>query len=159
MLLLLKCILLDTPEAKYSKLLTAYSSAFVIKQLSLIGKVKQIQENGDVFTVETNDGLKVVSTSDYECVFRQSMKLPCCHLLALRKELKQPLYDAECCDKRWTTSYYCQIQRLFSGLPAAPSVTVFQQDSRKERKLSQQEKFQLSSVKLHVVTFIEDWMF
>ena len=74
------------------------------------------------------------------------MKLPCRHILALRLMLKESLYDAECCDKRWTYSYYRQTQRLFSDLPAAPSVTVSHYDSRKERKLSQHEKFRKANI-------------
>ena len=72
----------DTPEAKYCELLTSYASDFVVKQLNLFEKVKNIQEKDGVYTIETKHGLKTVSTQDYGCVFRQSMKLPCCHILA-----------------------------------------------------------------------------
>lgn len=57
----------DTPEAKYCELLTSHASDFVVKQLSLMEKVKQIQEK---------DGVQ-----DCDCIFRQSMKLPCRHML------------------------------------------------------------------------------
>ena len=136
----------DTPEAKYCEVLTSYASDFVIKQLSLMEKVKQIQEKDGVYTVETNSGLKTVSTKDCNCVFRQSMKLPCRHMLVLRKNLKEPLFDAECCDERWTSHYYRQTQRLFSSLPSAPSVTVSLHNSKSERKLSQQEKFRKANI-------------
>ena len=99
-----------------------------------------------MYTVETKHGLKTVSTQGCGCVFRQSMKLPCRHILALRKNLKKPLFDAECCDKRWTSQYYRQTQRLFSSLSSAPSVTVSQHDSRNERKLSQHEKFRKANI-------------
>ena len=80
--------------------MTSYASDFVVKQLNLIEKVKDIQEKDGMYTVETKHGLKTVSTQGCGCVFRQSMKLPCRHILALRKNLKKPLFDAECCDKR-----------------------------------------------------------
>ena len=130
----------DTPEAKYCELLTFYASNFVLKQLSLIEKVKQIQEKEGMYTVQTNDGLKVVSTKDCECIFRQSMKLPCRHILALRKKLKEPLLDVECCDKRLTSNYYRQTQRLFSNLPSSPSVTLSHHNSRNEHKLRNSER-------------------
>ena len=136
----------DTPEAKYCELLTSYSSNFVVKQLSSMEKVKQIQEKDGVYTVETSNGLKNVSMQDCECVFRQSMKLPCRHMFALRKNLREPLFDAECCDRRWTSHYYRQTQRLFSNLPSAPSVTLSRHDSRNERKLSQHEKFRKANI-------------
>ena len=80
--------------------MTSYASDFVVKQLNLIEKVMDIQEKDGMYTVETKHGLKTVSTQGCGCVFRQSMKLPCRHILALRKNLKKPLFDAECCDKR-----------------------------------------------------------
>ena len=73
------------------------------------------------------------------------MKLPCRHILALRKKLKEPLFDVECCDKHWTSNYYRQT-RLFSNLPSSPSVTVSHHNSRNEHKLSQHEKFQKANI-------------
>ena len=100
----------DAPETKYCALLTSCASNFVIKQFHLIDKVKKIHEGDGEFTVETSNGFKIVSVNGCECIFRQSMKLPCRHMLALRKKLKEPLFDAECCDKRWTSQYYRETQ-------------------------------------------------
>ena len=67
----------DAPETKYYASLKSYASNFVIKQFHLIEKFMS------EFTVETSNGFKTVSVNGYECIFRQSMKLRCRHMLAL----------------------------------------------------------------------------
>ena len=74
-------------------------------------------------------------------VFRKSMLLPCRHMFALRSKLGQPLYQADICDKRWTTAYYRSTQRLFFTPNSNPSLFVAQSNSRKQHKLSQHEKY------------------
>ena len=77
----------STPEAAYSKILTSYALAFVIKQIALAEKVKDIQEDdGIIYRVKTSEGMKTVSLEDCECIFRSSMRLPCRHIFALRKK-------------------------------------------------------------------------
>ena len=39
----------STPEAEYSELLTSYALAYVVKQISLIEKVKDIHEEGEEY--------------------------------------------------------------------------------------------------------------
>ena len=56
------------------------------------------------------------------------------------------LFDASCCDVRWTIAYYRASQRLFCDLPASPSVDVSHYSCSKRRKLSQHEKFRKASV-------------
>ena len=97
--------------------------------------------------VQTSDGIKVVSLTSCDCVFHKSMKLPCRHIFALRKNLSQPLFDSSICDKRWTSSYYRATQRIFSSLSTScnPSVAITKIDS-KQRKLSGHEKFRKANV-------------
>jgi len=135
----------DSPESEYSKLLTSYASTFVLKQLKLAEKVKQIEENGEQFTVETSEGQKVVSPSDCSCIFRTAMMLPCRHMFALRNELHQPLFDADLCDKRWTSAYYRATQRIFSKSSPQP-ILVTTASKEHCRKLSQHEKFRKASI-------------
>ena len=135
----------NSPENEYSKLLTSYASAFVLKQLRLAEKVKDIRENGEQFTVETSEGQRVVSVSDCSCIFYTSMSLPCRHIFALRSKLHQPLFVVDLCDKRWTSAYYRATQRLFSS---SSSQLLLVTTASKEhcRKLSQHEKFRKALV-------------
>lgn len=41
------------------------------------------------------------------------MKLPCRHILSVRSVLGLDLYDESLCDKRWTSSYFQESQRIF----------------------------------------------
>lgn len=134
-----------SPESEYSKLLTPYALAFVVKQLKLSEKVKEIEETGEQFHVHTSEGLIVVSLSDCQCIFHISMSLPCRHMFALRNKQHQPLFDARLCDERWTFAYYQSTQRLFSQSTIQPLlVTTASKEHR--RKLSQHEKFHKASI-------------
>ena len=114
----------NSDETSYCQLLTSYASSFVVKQLKLADKVKEIQRKDEKYVVETTDGTKTVSESSCECVFHKSMKLPCRHMFSLRKQLGIPLFDASICDKRWTSEYYHSTQRLFSEFSHEPSVAI-----------------------------------
>jgi zinc finger SWIM domain-containing protein 3 len=136
----------STPEAQYSKILTSYALRFVLKQITLADKVKIIHGKDDTYEVKTSEGTKTVSTMDCACIFRRSMKLPCRHIFALRKQLEAPLFDSKCCANRWTLGYYRDTQRVFNSLPATPSLDVSFVDARKQRKLTQHEKFRKATI-------------
>ena len=59
----------NSPKSQYSKLLTAYATEFVLKQLKMAGKTGKIIEENNYFTMETSEGLKVVPLSSCECIF------------------------------------------------------------------------------------------
>lgn len=136
----------STPEAQYSRILTSYALAYVIKQITLAEKVKKIQENDGVFSVKTSDGMVNVSRDDCGCIFRKSMKLPCRHMFALSKKLGSSLFDSQWCAERWMSVYYQATQRIFSGSPSVPSIEVSFLKSSKHRKLTQHEKFRKANV-------------
>lgn len=138
----------DSPEAKYSSLLTPYAFSFVLKQMKLAEKVKQIEDNGGAYTIATCDGVKVVSEQCCECIFCASMRLPCRHIFALRESLGLPIFDPSLCEKRWTSEYYKSTQRVFLDLSSStPSVTTVSfSDCKKQRKLSQHEKFRKANM-------------
>jgi zinc finger SWIM domain-containing protein 3 len=137
----------DSPESKYSTLLTPYAFSFILKQIELAEKVKNIQDTEGIFTVETNDGVKIVAEQSCECVFYKSMRLPCRHIFALRKSLGISIFEPNICEKRWTSEYYKSTQRIFLDFPSTPSVTtVFFSNSKKQRALSQHEKFRKANM-------------
>ena len=109
-----------SPEMEYSKLLTSYASTFVIKQMKLAHKVKQIKEDGEQYLVETSEEEKVVSLTDCGCIFRKSMLLPCRHMFALRIKLGEPLFESTVCEKRWTAV----ITELLKGSSQVPPLNL-----------------------------------
>ena len=132
-----------TPETLYLQLLTSYASAYVTKQLSLVRthKVRDIADNGGTYSVQTSGGVVTVSLIDCDCLFRKSILLPCRHIFALRKQLKQPLYDQSLCNSRWTSEYYQKTQRLFLDTSCAASANVHEVTSKSTRTLSQHQKY------------------
>ncbi len=119
---------------------------FVVKQISLVEKVQDIQEDDGVYRVKTSEGMKTVSVGDCECIFRRSMKLPCRHMFALRKKLGVSLFDDRCCAERWTVGYYRATQRIFCDMPSTTSIDVSFLDFPKQRKLTQHEKFRKANM-------------
>ena len=137
----------DSPEAQYSQLLTPYAYKFVQKQLALVDKVKEIEESSGVFTIKTSEGVLTVSSTNCTCIFRTSMLLPCRHMLAFRKEIAQPLFCANLCDRRWTSEYYKDTQRLFTGSSSSVEASLVMTASKQHRrKLSQHDKFRKASL-------------
>lgn len=136
-----------SPEKLYSQLLTSYASAYVNKQIMLIAKVKEFNENGAVYTIETSEGVKNVSVMECDCLFRTSMMLPCRHILALRKKLCEPLYDEDLCNNRWTSKYYHETQRIFLDRSASASTALqVTQATSKRSILSQHQKYRKAVV-------------
>lgn len=94
-------------EYDYSNFLTSYASTFITKQLTLVNRVKEINEvdeDGDqVYKVNTTEGIITVSVTDCQCLFRKPMLIPCRHILVLRKKLGIPQFDPQLCDIRWTS--------------------------------------------------------
>lgn len=137
----------DSPESKYAQLLTSYASKFVLQQLSLVEKVKNVKEANGEFTIQSSEGLIVVNPLACGCLSNKAMALPCRHVFALRKKLGTPLFDANLCDERWTLSYYKSTQRLFSASTVSVSpVVISTVGSKHRRKLSQHQKFRKASI-------------
>ena len=135
----------DSAEYSYSQLLTSYAFTFVNKQLKLIDKVKNFEEVEEGYVCQTSEGSRNVNLSDCSCAFRTSMLLPCRHMFALCKGLCKPLYNAELCNKRWTSDYYRSTQRLFCNSPSQP-VIVMSSSKEHTHKLTQHEKFRKASI-------------
>lgn len=89
---------------------------------------------------------KVVSLSNCQCIFSNSMSLPCRHIFALRAKIGKPLFDGSLCDKLWTLMYYRDTQRLFSSSTAEPRVIQTTSKINSRRKLSQHEKYRKALV-------------
>lgn len=132
--------LANSPESEYSRLLTSYALGFVLKQMKLAAKVKDIKENGEEYIVPTSEGERAVCITRCNCIFNTAMSLPCRHMFALRAKLGESLFDENICEKRWKIVYYRATQRLFSSSTGQPKVVQTTSKSM-YHKLSQHEKF------------------
>lgn len=66
------------------------------------------------YNVVTSKGILPVSPKCH-CDFAVSMKLPCRHIFALRKELNLPIYDVNLGNKNWSRKYYLKSQCIFQA--------------------------------------------
>ena len=89
----------NTPEYLYMQLLTPYALGYVVKQLSLIDRVKILDKSGDVYEINTTEGIVKATATDCSCGFRKSMLLPCRHIFAVRTS-QVDLYSPELCATR-----------------------------------------------------------
>ena len=85
---------LDSPQSYYSRFLTSYATEYVLKQLSLIDKVKDIKDENGQYSVETSEGVRVVTFTSCKCIFNRSMILPCRHIFTLRRSQHQKFRKA-----------------------------------------------------------------
>ena len=69
---------------------------------------------GDAYTVDNNEGVKIVKANCCLCCFNLSMELQCRHIIALQKHLGMKMFLTSLCDVRWHLAYYRQHCRLFS---------------------------------------------
>lgn len=102
----------NSPEEKYTQILTPYASTYVYKQLDLRKKVKLGNDNGVSCEVFSSTGRKLNVTNDScQCSFWMSMHLPCRHMLAVREFRQESLYSPNCVAQRWTRNYMHQTFR------------------------------------------------
>ena len=96
-----------TTEGFYVKYLTPYAFTFVLQQLEMMSKVKDIEACKDgSFRIKTKAGLLKVTKTSCDCSFRSAMLLPCRHIFAIRSLIGDSLCDKSLCATRWSASYY-----------------------------------------------------
>ena len=127
----------DKASVSYMQHFTPYAYKFVRNQIELFEKVKLIQED-EGFHVESSEGHIFVTISACECSWK-SMKPPCRHIFAVCSKLGIELFDEILCDKRWSTWYYKENQRIFCDDASIdhPDVEIAQLPTPGKRILSQ----------------------
>lgn len=136
----------DSSIIDYMKFLTPYAFKFVRQQIESYSKVC-IESSNEVDFLTTYHGKNISSTCDScSCYFRQSLRLPCKHIFAVRFRLLLPLFERSLCDERWSSLYYMENQRVYrcvtdSEVPMncqLPSVDVHTVKPTKKRKILSQ---------------------
>eukprot|EP00794_Sanderia_malayensis_P001024 gene1024-346_t len=107
------------------------------------------------YTVNSTKGVWNVASEKCTCDSFFTMRLPCRHIFALRKQLQHPLYFDRLCDKRWTKSYYRNSHRVFKtnkedspevaknddDLDNILPITIRDEQTQTRKVLSQHEKY------------------
>ena len=88
-----------SPESNYLNFLTCYAASYVIKQLELTPKVKEIEEKDSQYEIHTSQREVVVSLTNCSCIICNTMLLPCCDMFALQLKLGETLFDPSLCDR------------------------------------------------------------
>lgn len=147
---------LNSDEQSYFDLCTPFAFKHIKQQLSLISKIQgkfSADSSPGLFLVDTSKGTLNVSTEHCQCDFYMSMKLPCRHIFALRKEMNHPLYSETLCDRRWKKEYYLNSHRIFKSttinetydnqddLTNFATITIDKKQKSNRNVLSQHEKY------------------
>ena len=104
----------NSPETKFSCLLTPYSFQFVLKQINLSQKVNLSEADvADVpITLQSLSGLIHVSTTSCTCLFSTMNQLPCHHSFALCSKLNLDVYFEDEIAQRWRMDFYLNSEVL-----------------------------------------------
>jgi len=99
---------------KYSTVLTPYAFEFVNNQLQYSQKVT-VRDDIDNFScsIDSSEGQLVTSTVNCSCTFITSMKLPCCHIFAVRRHKGLNEYTEDVCAERWKLCHFLQHHRAY----------------------------------------------
>lgn len=93
---------------KYSGFLTAYAFRKLKPDCMLHEKVTidaAISLTAKEFTTTSNHRKFDTTSSECSCEFRVSMRLPCRHIFAVRKQLNISLFCTDLCHQRWSKAY------------------------------------------------------
>ena len=98
----------DSPEVKFSELLTPHAFQIVRKQIELSGKIAISEECNDcgVVILQTSSGVTHVTSTSCTCQFSTMNQLPCRHIFALRTRQDLNLYFEDAVSSRWCLDYY-----------------------------------------------------
>lgn len=137
----------DSPEYSYMQILTPYALGYVVKQLDLAHKVKILRQSGNVYEINSSEGINQVTPTDCDCTFRKSMQLPCRHIFAVRNYCEADLYSSELCATRWTLAYYRSNHRVMAEPDSDfhdSSLNVSEAHVKTKPVLSQHDKYRKS---------------
>ena len=95
----------ESPQARFSRLLTPHAFQVVRKQLD-ISEAINIAEDGDVVSLQTSSGMAQVTATSCTCQFSAMNELPCRHTFALRSKLNLDLYFEDAVAQRWLLDFY-----------------------------------------------------
>ena len=99
---------------KYMSLLTPYAFQYLQDQLNYSKKVKFVRDIDEVSCEFLSKKRTVVTkVNDCTCGFVSAMRLPCRHILYMRRCRNISEYDESLCAERWKLQHFIDNQRVF----------------------------------------------
>lgn len=105
---------LSNNEKEIYQHLTPYAFNKVVKQFRLKDnmQIKTVNENLQIVTIESSEGILNTSIWKCNCSFATSMNLPCHHIFKVRQMFTVPLYNPNLSAERWTRQFYSKVCRV-----------------------------------------------
>lgn len=102
-------------EESYMKILNPYPFQQLLKQITLSAdpKITACDELYN-FTYECQGNAYPVNAVSCNCVWHKSMRLPCRHILSVRRKMSISLFDSTLCDRRWLKSHLMSAHKVFN---------------------------------------------
>ncbi|KAG8171930.1 hypothetical protein JTE90_004910 [Oedothorax gibbosus] len=105
----------DSAENLYQNLLLPYPFSQLLKQLDKSRNPKVTHENDlGNFSYSYLEKEYALSPVSCQCLWFKSMRMPCQHILSVRRKLGIEVFDPELCDQRWIRSNYMAVHRAFA---------------------------------------------
>ena len=111
------CQPVSPEEEPYRKFVTPYCFRMIQDQLKTSYKVDVLAEN----TVQSSHGTRDVTATDCQCSFLTTMRIPCKHILAIRRFNNLDTFCPEIVNIRWTAQYYNSKAHI---APARPRLSI-----------------------------------
>lgn len=94
---------LDESFNDYAAILTKIAVKQLTEEVKKLKNIKVIEscDNQKTCKILVNDHPHTSSATDCICYFRRSWKLPCAHILTVRKYFNLCLFCPELCDRKW----------------------------------------------------------
>ncbi|XP_048472822.1 uncharacterized protein LOC109924684 [Rhincodon typus] len=113
----------------YRELLTGYAFSRVRRELEEAEWVSFLSAEAERARPACRRRALLTETGSCQCAFRTAMKLPCRHLLALRRLRGHGLFDPALCSARWTRQHYLRDHPLLllqdpGPVPVQPTAPV-----------------------------------
>ncbi|KAG8175780.1 hypothetical protein JTE90_029264 [Oedothorax gibbosus] len=107
----------NSAEESYPKALLPYPFSRLLKQLEMSANTKMTEE-GSLGNFTKYKGILLdVSPLTCQCLWHKSMRMPCAHVLSVRRKLNISMFDLNFCDPRWIKSNYLSVDHAFHQLP------------------------------------------
>ena len=139
---------------QYMALLTPYAFEFLKSQLTFSQKVKFVGDVDDETCEFMSKNRKIATKVDCSCGVVSAMRLPCCHVLFMRRRKVISEYDETLCAERWKLQHFIDNHRVYRKnelenqfspqyLQDSSSIEFAEHSSHESRSrvLSEQEKY------------------
>ena len=109
---------------EYASLLTPYALEKVEQQEKISHQVTLENVEGQSAQAFSSEGILNITDQSCQCTHWTSLRLPCRHVIALRRLLELNEFDESLCSSRWIRETYFSAHRLLpvsNSLKASPS--------------------------------------